>query len=160
MPFRLMQLQLQSPARELMPPVQGIAVNAVANTWGAPRSGGRRHEGQDLFAPKGTPVVSATQGVILRKGTGGLGGNSVFVFGPGGHVYYYAHLDRWAEALDIGNVVQPGDLLGFVGNTGNARNTPPHLHFGVYTNGGAIDPWPMLQNAAKERQPSSPSRAT
>jgi murein DD-endopeptidase MepM/ murein hydrolase activator NlpD len=91
--------------------------------------------------------------VVLRKGTGGLGGISVSVFGPGGHLYYYAHLDRWAEALEIGDVVAPGDLLGYVGNTGNARGTPPHLHFGVYTRRGAMDPLPMLRDIEAAQRP-------
>jgi murein DD-endopeptidase MepM/ murein hydrolase activator NlpD len=160
MPFRLMHLQFQDPVEELLMPVQGVTVQRVADTWGSPRSGSRKHEGQDLFAPKGTPVVSATHGVVVRKGTGGLGGISVAVFGPGGRVYYYAHLDRWADSVEVGSVVQPGDLLGFVGNTGNARNTPPHLHFGVYSAGGAMDPLPMLRKAAEADTQSKAARST
>jgi murein DD-endopeptidase MepM/ murein hydrolase activator NlpD len=146
MPLRLLKLQAQEPDQHLLMPVRGVRKQRVANTWGAPRTGQRKHQGQDIFARKGTPVVSATEGVVVRKGNGGLGGITVTVFGPGGRFYYYAHLDRWAEPLEVGDPVEPGTVLGYVGNTGNARTTPPHLHFGLYTREGAIDPLPLLRN--------------
>lgn len=120
------------PDKEILMPVRGARVRQVADTFGAPRPGGRRHEGQDIFAPKGTPVYSATEGVVIRVGYGQLGGNYVYVLGPGGRRYYYAHLDAYAKELEEGQEVTPSTLLGYVGNTGNARTTPPHLHFGVY----------------------------
>jgi murein DD-endopeptidase MepM/ murein hydrolase activator NlpD len=120
------------PDEEILMPVRGVRVRQVADTFGAPRSGGRRHEGQDIFAPRGTPVYSATGGVVLRMGYGQLGGNFVYVLGPGGRRYYYAHLEAYARGLEEGQEVTPSTLLGYVGNTGNARTTPPHLHFGVY----------------------------
>jgi len=120
------------PDEEILMPVHGVRVRQVADTFGAPRSGGRRHEGQDIFAPRGTPVYSATEGIVLRMGYGQLGGNYVYVLGPGGRRYYYAHLDAYAKGLEEGQEVRPDTLLGYVGNTGNARGTPPHLHFGVY----------------------------
>jgi murein DD-endopeptidase MepM/ murein hydrolase activator NlpD len=143
-PFRLLQLQLQEPDKSLVMPVTGVPVKRVANTWHAPRSGGRLHAGQDIFAKKGTPVVSATDGIVVRVGTNTLGGKIVSVMGSGGRVYYYAHLDRYAESLTAGDEVSAGDTLGYVGNTGNARTTPPHLHFGVYTATGAMNPLPLL----------------
>jgi murein DD-endopeptidase MepM/ murein hydrolase activator NlpD len=76
-----------------------------------------------------------------------IGGNSIFVMGRGGRTYYYAHLDRYAEMLHVGDEVSRGTLLGYVGNTGNARTTRPHLHFGVYTPTGAINPLPLLAGA-------------
>jgi peptidoglycan LD-endopeptidase LytH len=105
-------------------------------------AGRRRHEGIDLFAPRGTPVIAVRDGVA-RTATNRLGGNVVWLHAPlAGQVYYYAHLDRWA----VGplSLVRAGDVLGYVGNTGNARTTPPHLHFGVYED-GAIDPWPFVE---------------
>lgn len=150
LPFRLMRLQSQAPDEHLRMPVPGVSPRQVPNTWGAPRSGRRTHQGQDIFARRGTPVISATEGVVIRKGDGGLGGISVSIFGPGGRVYYYAHLDRWAEPLAVGDTVEPGAVLGFVGNTGNARTTPPHLHFGVYTRNGAVNPLPLLLNPVPE----------
>ena len=116
------------------------------DTWGATRSGGRRHEGIDIFAPRGTPVVSTTRGFVTRVGTNRLGGHVVGVLGPGLEWHYYAHLDRFGPIRE-GDMVQPGDLLGYVGNTGNARGTPPHLHYGVYR-GGASNPYPRLARPA------------
>ncbi|MER3483466.1 MAG: M23 family peptidase [Meiothermus sp.] len=145
---RLMALP---PDAKLLMPVRGVRVNQIANTFGAPRDGSRTHEGQDIFAPKGTPVYSATQGFVWRIGYGELGGNYVFVMGPGGRRYYYAHLDRYAKDLQEGDAVTTGTLLGYVGNTGNARTTPAHLHFGVYGNRWSADervinPLPLLVN--------------
>ncbi len=124
-------------------PVEGVRGRALADTWNAPRSQGRRHEGIDIFAKRGTPVLSSTQGIVLRVGQSGLGGNVVWVLGPAGHRHYYAHLDEFA-ALQHGQRVQAGTQLGTVGKTGNARTTPPHLHYGVYTEAGAVNPYPLL----------------
>ena len=88
---------------------------------------------------------SATPGVIVSIRDGGLGGRQVWVLGPGRERYYYAHLDDWAPGLREGRSVLPGDLLGFVGTTGNARGTPPHLHYGIYGAEGARDPLPALR---------------
>ncbi len=99
-----------------------------------------------MFARRGTPVRSATRGIVWRIGDNTLGGHCVWVLGSGGRSYYYAHLDHWAEGIYTGEDVEPGTLLGYVGNTGNARTTPPHLHFGVYGPTGAIDPFPLLRN--------------
>lgn len=146
LPFRILRLSTMPPDEVLWMPLPQIPVRRVANTWGAPRSGGRQHEGQDLFAPKGTPVYSATRGVVVRITDRTLGGNSVFVLGPGGRTYFYTHLDAYAGGLQAGHEVTPGTVLGYVGNTGNARTTPPHLHFGVYTHGGAVNPLPLLRD--------------
>jgi murein DD-endopeptidase MepM/ murein hydrolase activator NlpD len=83
----------------------------------------------------------------LRVGQNRLGGNVVWIFGPGGQRHYYAHLDRFADVRP-GDLVMPGDIVGYVGNSGNARGTPPHLHYGVYKSRvGAINPFPLLQQA-------------
>jgi murein DD-endopeptidase MepM/ murein hydrolase activator NlpD len=145
LPLRAMQLAAQPPDIVLGMPVAGVSPRAVADTWSAPRPGGRQHEGQDIFAKRGTPVVSATRGIVVRVGENTLGGRVVSVLGPGRRVYYYAHLDRHAEGLAAGIEVQPGTLLGYVGNSGNARTTPAHLHFGVYTPEGAVNPLPLLR---------------
>jgi murein DD-endopeptidase MepM/ murein hydrolase activator NlpD len=144
LPFRLMQLQFQEPDAALLMPVTGVPVAKIANTWQAPRPGARRHDGQDIFARRGTPVVAATDGIIVRVGMNNLGGKTVAVLGRGGRMYYYAHLDGYAEGLEVGHSVRKGSRIGYVGNTGNARTTPSHLHFGVYTPTGALDPLPML----------------
>jgi murein DD-endopeptidase MepM/ murein hydrolase activator NlpD len=146
LPFRLLRLGMRKADAELAMPVQGVRVRQVADTWRAPRPGGRAHQGQDIFAPRGTPVRSATPGVVIRIGEGKLGGRIVLIFGAGGRIYYYAHLDRYGERLRVADVVSMDTVIGYVGNTGNARKTPPHLHFGVYGAGGAIDPLPLLRD--------------
>lgn len=134
------------PAPERMPvPVDGVPASRIADTYGAPRGADRRHQGVDIFAPRGSRVLSATRGVILSVREQGLGGRQVWVLGPAHERHYYAHLDDWAPALRAGDRVRAGSLLGTVGTTGNARGTPPHLHYGVYTRDGAIDPLPRLR---------------
>ena len=142
-PLYTAQLAAQAPPEVLPVPVAGVAPSDLADTWGAPRSGGRRHEGIDIFAPRGTPIVSATEGVVLSVGTNPLGGNVVRVLGPGREMHYYAHLDAFGRHAD-GARVAAGDTLGFVGTTGNAAETPPHLHYGIYRPGGATNPYPRL----------------
>jgi murein DD-endopeptidase MepM/ murein hydrolase activator NlpD len=130
-----------APAR-LRNPVAAPRLSRLADSWGAARSGGRRHHGIDIFAPRGTPVVSATRGIVTRVGVNQLGGQIVGVLGPGLEWHYYAHLDRFGT-FRAGDVVQAGDVLGYVGDTGNARGTPPHLHYGIYR-GGPTNPYPRL----------------
>lgn len=123
-------------------PVPGLGVQAVRSRFGAERDAGRRsHEGLDIFAPRGTPVIAIVDG-YARASTNELGGNVIWLNdATRGRTLYYAHLDRWA--VDGGANVQVGDTVGFIGTTGNARTTPPHLHFGIYEN-GAVDPLPFL----------------
>lgn len=140
-------------ATEIVPahlpnPVRAGRPLRLANSWGAARSGGRRHEGIDIFVPQGTPVVTTTRGVVTRVGTNRLGGQIVGVLGPGLEWHYYAHLERFGTFRE-GDIVQPGDVLGYVGNTGNARGTPPHLHYGIYRN-GAKNPYPRLTSGETE----------
>ena len=137
------------PDTALRMPVAGVRVAHVANTWGAARDGGRFHEGQDIFAPVGTPVYAATSGYVYRIETRDRGGRVVWVAGAGGRRYYYAHLDDWAE-IEEGMPVTTDTVLGYVGNTGNAATTPPHLHFGIYSGSRrtcdrqVYDPLPLL----------------
>ena len=135
-------------------PVEGVAARRIADTFGAPRGRDRTHDGVDIFATRGTPVLSATRGLVLSVREGGLGGRQVWVLGPGLERHYYAHLDDWAPGLVEGSVMRPGDALGVVGDTGNARGTPPHLHYGVYGAQGAIDPLPRLR--AEPADPPAP----
>jgi len=144
LPFKVALLSTKEADRELTVPVDGVSVKRISNSWHATRSGGRRHEGQDIFAARGTAVRSATEGYVVRVGENSLGGNTVFVAGAGGRTYYYAHLDSYAPRLAVGDYVTPETVLGYVGTTGNAAGTSPHLHFGVYTPCGAIDPFPYL----------------
>ena len=139
-------------------PVDGVAPNAVADTWGAARDTDRRHEGVDIFASRGSSVTSTTRGIVSAVRDSGLGGRQVWVLGPAMERHYYAHLDDWATGISQGDVVLPGDLLGFVGNSGNARGTPPHLHYGIYAEGGALDPLPRLR-AGADRIPAEDTPA-
>ena len=149
LPVALLRMNLREADQELRVPVDGVRAAQVTDTWGAPRGGGRRHEGQDIFARRGTPVHSATEGYVVRVGENTLGGKVVFVHGPGGRWYYYAHLDDYAPDLAVGDYVTPDTVLGYVGDTGNAKGTPPHLHFGVYTASGAINPHPLFTDRKK-----------
>lgn len=145
LPLRLMQLRIQKAETELLMPVDGVYLSDVRDTWGAPRSGGRKHEGQDIFAKRGTPIRPVVDGYVTRVANRGLGGKQVYVTGAGGRQYYYAHLDDFAD-VSYGDKVTTDSILGYVGNTGNAISTPPHLHFGVYTNSGAINPFPLFKD--------------
>jgi murein DD-endopeptidase MepM/ murein hydrolase activator NlpD len=144
--FRLMRLATEPPDTVLVLPVRTTRADRIVDTWHSGRSEGRRHEGQDIFARRGTPVYSATRGYVTRIGENRLGGLTVWITGAGRRLYYYAHLDAWPEELSEGDRVDTGTVIGYVGDTGNARGTPPHLHFGVYTMGGALNPLPLIRN--------------
>lgn len=123
-------------------PVAGQNSSAIGSRFGAPRDGGRRrHHGVDIFADRGTPALAAANGVVSRVRNGGLGGKTVWIRDDDGHALYYAHLD--SQLVRRGMRVSVGDTVGLVGNTGNARTTPPHLHFGIYQN-GPTDPFPFI----------------
>lgn len=146
-PRTLWELSLMPPPDSLPVPVQGVAPRQVAGTFGAARGADRRHEGVDIFAARGTPVTSTTRGIVVAIRDRGLGGRQVWVLGPAGERHYYAHLHDWAPSLAEGDVVEAGTLLGTVGNTGNARTTPPHLHYGIYGGDGPLDPLPRMRTA-------------
>ena len=126
-------------------PVSGKENSAIQSFWGASRSGGKRsHQGIDIFANRGTPAIAAANGYISNTGNRGLGGKQVWLRdGLLGQSLYYAHLD--SITVYRGMRVKRGDTLGLVGNTGNAKTTKPHLHFGIYTSTGAIDPLPFVK---------------
>jgi murein DD-endopeptidase MepM/ murein hydrolase activator NlpD len=135
------QLSIRTDA-SLIFPVAGHSTASVQSVFGVERDGGRRsHHGIDIFARRGTPVVAVRNGRVTRVQTTGLGGKQVWLRDDMGHNFYYAHLD--SQLVQEGLLVQPGDTLGLVGNTGNARTTPPHLHFGIYQR-GPHDPWPFV----------------
>ena len=116
--------------RPLGVPVAGVSRARLVSTFGARRDGGRRrHQGVDIFAPRGTPVLAAHDGVVVHIGHARLGGLVVHTFGRRGVLAYYAHLDHLRRGLVVGELVVEGEVLAYVGNTGNARTTPPHLHF-------------------------------
>ncbi|HVM11346.1 MAG TPA: M23 family metallopeptidase [Actinomycetota bacterium] len=112
--------------------------------WHAPRSGGRVHLGLDIFAPHGTPLVAAATGVVTQKGRGAMPGLYVEITDADGTQFFYCHLSRWAADVEIGQRVEVGDVLGFVGNTGNAISTPPHVHFEIQPGGHPQPPKPWV----------------
>ena len=150
----LARLLPSTPDSRLLTPIRGVRVNQIADTWGAPRGGGLIHAGQDIFAERGTPVYSATDGVVWMIGTSLRGGTWVYVLGAGGRRYYYAHLERVVSGLKEGQRVTTASVLGQVGTTGDAEDTPPHLHFamfGRYEKTGpcrfpALNPLPLLRS--------------
>jgi murein DD-endopeptidase MepM/ murein hydrolase activator NlpD len=129
-------------------PVAG-KVGRIGSIWGDARdAGARQHEGIDIFAPKGTPALAAVDGTVTAANENNLGGKVVWLRPKGkNYTLYYAHLDE--QLANAGQQVKKGDTIGLVGNTGNARTTPSHLHFGIYAFGGAIDPFPFVNPAIK-----------
>ena len=121
----------------------------IGSFWGAGRDGGKRkHEGIDIFARKGTPVVAVADGIVMEAGNTPRGGKTVWLRSFNDNFYYYyAHLDK--HMVQFGETVKKGQHLGTVGNTGNAKLTPPHLHFGIYSYTGAIDPLPYVKHLPK-----------
>lgn len=116
----------------------------ISDSWGDFRPGWRMHEGTDILAPRGSLVVSPTNAVVTNVGYDRLGGNYVLTGNAGKEQYYFAHLDRIAPGITPGKMLAPGDLIGFVGMTGNAEYTVPHLHFGIYHKSRALNPYPHL----------------
>lgn len=147
-------------SRALLVPVAGRAAADLRDSFDEGRDGGRTHRALDILAPRGTPVLAADDGRILRTGWNALGGNTIFAADPAGRVvYYYAHLDAYHGALAAGARVARGDTLGFVGTTGNAPPETPHLHFqvmrmpddGRFWDGEPINPYPLFLLTAAAR---------
>lgn len=140
-------------SRHLQLPVAGVSPASLEDSFDQPRDGERRHNAIDIMAPRGTPILSADDGLVLRLSNNALGGTSLFTVDPEGRVvYYYAHLDRYHDGIVAGKQLAKGDTLGFVGTTGNAPKNLPHLHFQImqmpadrkYWSGEPIDPFPLL----------------
>jgi len=118
----------------------------LTDTFGAARSGGRRHEGIDIFAPEGTPIHAVAGGTIVQGFQNKLSGNVVRIQGDDGRFYFYAHLqDGTFDHLEVGERVNAGQVIGGVGHTGNAAGTPDHLHFQVRENGEWLNPFDFLK---------------
>lgn len=133
-------------------PVEGVAREALYDSWEDPRAGGRVHQGIDIFAPRGTPVRSATRGIVVARRETLLGGRTVTVLGPGGQRHYYAHLEAHGPQ-QTGDWIEAGDVIGYVGSSGNAEGGPPHLHYGIYGPSGPLNPYPLLTAGAAGELP-------
>jgi len=138
-------------APEVAIPTDGGYVFPVAgevgfgDDYGAPRAGTGWHHGNDIFAPRGTPLLAVADGTLSRVGVNTLGGNRLWLTDDSGNAFYYAHLSAYAPAAVEGARVSAGQVIGFLGNTGQAITTPPHLHFEVHPGGGdSVNPYPYL----------------
>jgi len=129
----------------IMPVLFGVGISDISPNFGDPRPDGRTHEGEDIMATGGTPVVSPTAAVVLSTGFGSSEGNYVNTANPGGETFVYMHFDHVGEGIVAGKVLAPGDLIGYVGNTGDAAGGPTHLHFEIHNpSGQPTDPFPRL----------------
>jgi len=140
--------------RSLTLPVQGIKRDELRDTFNEARGGSRKHEAMDVLAPRNTPVLAVEDGKIARLFLSAAGGVTIYQFDPTStYCYYYAHLEKYANGLDEGDTVKRGEVLGYVGTTGNAPRDTPHLHFAIFKlgedkkwwQGTAIDPYSVLK---------------
>ena len=145
-------------AGSLLIPVAGVAAGQLTDTFNQTRDGARRHEALDIMAARGTPVLAASDGKVAKLFTSVPGGLTIYEFDPGGtYAYYYAHLDRYASGLAEGQMLRRGDVIGYVGSTGNASEDAPHLHFAIFAlgpdkhwwQGTPINPYPLLMASAQ-----------
>lgn len=128
-----------------MPILFGLTPDNLTRNFGDPRSGGRKHEGLDIMAPRGALIVTPTDAVVIRVGSGSSSGNYVYTANPGGETFAYMHLDKMAD-VDEGDELEKGDFIGFVGNTGNASGGATHLHFEVREDNEGTDPYPRIKS--------------
>ncbi|WP_227001381.1 M23 family metallopeptidase [Pulveribacter suum] len=143
-------------ARALTLPVQGVAREELVDTFGNARSQGRRHDAIDIMASAGTPVLAVEDGRIAKLFLSKPGGITIYQFDPGArYSYYYAHLQRYADGLREGQQVRRGQVIGYVGSTGNASPQAPHLHFAIarlppdqaWWKGDSLNPYPVLRGS-------------
>jgi murein DD-endopeptidase MepM/ murein hydrolase activator NlpD len=145
-------------ALDISLPMRGLKMSDIHDTFDQVREGTRRHEATDIMAPRGTPVLAVNDGKIVKLFLSKPGGKTIYQFDLSErYCYYYAHLDRYADGLAEGRVVHRGDTIGFVGSTGNADPSTPHLHLEIHRldpeklwyRGTAINPYPYLVNALR-----------
>ena len=146
--------------RNLVLPVQGIRPEQLQNTFDDARGGGRVHEAIDIMAPRNTPVLAVEDGKVAKLFTSKQGGLTIYQFDPTEtYAYYYAHLERYADGLKEGMTVRRGQVVGYVGISGNASPEGPHLHFAIFRltpekrwwEGAPVNPFPVLGGRDAER---------
>jgi murein DD-endopeptidase MepM/ murein hydrolase activator NlpD len=154
----LFTLPLACLAGDLTLPIRDLTARDIRDTFYEGRANGQPHEAVDLLAPRGTPILAVTEGVIQKLFLSKPGGITIYEFDPqGAYCYYYAHLERYAEGLHEGMTVNPGEVIGYVGTSGNAPPNTPHLHFAIFKlgpekhwwQGTAINPYPLLIKLVK-----------
>jgi murein DD-endopeptidase MepM/ murein hydrolase activator NlpD len=154
----LFTLPLTCLAGDLTLPIRGLTARDIHDTFDQGRSNGQPHEAIDLLAPRGTPILAVTEGVLQKLFLSKPGGITIYEFDPQGtYCYYYAHLERYAEGLHEGMPVSQGEVIGYVGTSGNAPPSTPHLHFAIFRlgpekhwwQGTAINPYPALIKLVK-----------
>jgi peptidoglycan hydrolase-like protein with peptidoglycan-binding domain len=129
-----------------IPVLLGVDLKNITPNFGVPRSGGRTHEGEDIMSPRGVPIISPTAAVVVKTGVGPSEGINVYTANPGGETFVYLHLDRLGEGVVPGALLQQGSLIGYVGYTGNAVASAPHLHFEIQNSSGvSMDPYPRIK---------------
>lgn len=142
-----------APSNKLLVPVQGVQASQLSDTFDQARGEQRRHEALDIMAPKGMPVIAAADGKVVKLFQSKPGGLTVYQFDPTEQfAYYYAHLDRYADGVAEGKELKRGDLVGYVGVTGNSDPNAPHLHFAVvrltpekqWWKGTPVNPYPLM----------------
>jgi peptidoglycan LD-endopeptidase LytH len=140
--------------RQLELPVRGVEPDELRDTFDEMRGGTRRHEALDILAPRHTPVLAVEDGRVAKLFLSNAGGMTIYQFDPtSSYAYYYAHLERYADGLEDGDVVERGQVIGYVGTSGNAPKDTPHLHFAIFKltdqkrwwQGTALDPYPILK---------------
>ncbi|WP_332878796.1 M23 family metallopeptidase [Massilia sp. S19_KUP03_FR1] len=142
-----------APAGKLLVPVDGVKFSQLSDTYNAPRGSERQHEALDIMAPKGTKVFAVADGKVAKLFNSVPGGLTVYQFEPAEKfAYYYAHLDKYADGIKEGQLLKRGDLIGYVGVTGNSDPKAPHLHFAVvqltpekqWWKGTPVNPYPLM----------------
>ena len=153
-PVRDSTVAVVPPDARLVIPVEGVSPDRLRDTYSDARGLGRRHDAIDIDAPRGTPVLSVATSVVLKLFQSDRGGTTLYALAPDQRtIYYYAHLDRYAEGIREGQPLEPGELIGYVGDTGNAARGDYHLHFEIsttgdparYWGGSPVNPYPLLR---------------
>ena len=151
-----------SPSTQLLIPVLGIRSDQLRDTYSDARGSGRRHDAIDIMAPQGTPVIAAAPATVIKRDNGARGGIALYALGADNRtIYYYAHLDRYADGVVEGKRLDAGDVVGYVGDTGNAGKGNYHLHFEItttsdpkhYWGGAPRNPFPALKQGITVRRP-------
>jgi murein DD-endopeptidase MepM/ murein hydrolase activator NlpD len=151
------RVEMTAPDPGIASPIRGVKASELRDTFNEVHNG-HRHEAIDISEPEGTPVRAVVDGTIQKLFFSKAGGNTIYEFDHGSvYCYYYAHLERYSNGLHDGMSVSQGDVIGYVGSTGNASRTAPHLHFAIYLlgpqqrwwKGRPIDPYPILERTLK-----------